>query len=64
MDNSVNIESITLDALVRLLKLEGFDLSDIQEKYEAKILDNVLSGSSPQFKIESIKVLKKAIEDA
>lgn len=64
MDNSVNIESITLDALVRLLKLEGFDLSDIQEKYEAKILDNVLSGSSPQFKLESINVLKKAIEDA
>lgn len=36
MDNSVNIESITLDALVRLLRLENFDLLDIQKKYEEK----------------------------
>lgn len=64
MNNSVNIESVTLDALVRLLKLEGFDLSDIQKKYEAKILDNVLSGSGPEYKHKSIDVLKKAIENA
>lgn len=64
MDNSVNIESITLDALVRLLRLENFDLLDIQKKYEEKILDSVLSGSSPQYKHETIAVLRKAIADA
>lgn len=64
MNNSVNVESVTLDALVRLLKLEGFNLSDIQKKYEKEILGNRLSGSSPEYKHKSISVLKKAINDA
>lgn len=64
MKNSVNVESITLDALVRLLKLEGFNLSDLQEKYEAQILGSELSASSPQYKLDSIAVLKTAIKNA
>lgn len=64
MNDLVNVESVALGALIRLLKLEGFNLSDIQQKYEAQILDNVLSGSNPEYKLKSIDVLKKAIDDA
>lgn len=58
------LAEVTLSALVRLLKNEGYDLEGIKAQYDNKILSNELSGSNPQYKLESMKYLEKVINEA
>lgn len=58
------LAEVTLSALVRLLKNEGYDLEKVKAQYDSKILSNELSGSSPTYKLESISYLEKIIKEA
>lgn len=55
------LSNITLPALVRLLQIEGYDLDKILSEYKDKVLGNLLSGSSPQLKYETIAHLEEII---
>lgn len=58
------LAEVTLSAFVRLLKNKGYDLDQIKAQYDAEILGGELSGSAPQYKLESIKYLEKVINEA
>ncbi|WP_334459061.1 hypothetical protein [Acinetobacter soli] len=55
------LSNITLPALVRLLQIEGYDLDKILSEYKDKVLGNLLSGSSPQLKYQTIAHLEEII---
>ena len=62
--NNDQLSSVTLSAVINLLKMKGYDLEKIKEEYDSEILGNLLSGTAPQFKNESINLLDKHIKDA
>lgn len=57
------LAEVTLSALVRLLKNEGYDLEKIKAQYDTKILSNELSGSNPEYKLQSMRYLDKIIKE-
>lgn len=62
--NEAELSNVTLPALINSLKMQGFDLDNIFNEYDKHILDNKLSGASPQLKHASIQHLKAMIDDA
>ena len=59
-----DVTEVTLSALINLLKLKGHDLNKIYADYETKIVDSVLTGANPHYKIASAELLKELIEEA
>ncbi|QIC62790.1 hypothetical protein FSC12_15955 (plasmid) [Acinetobacter schindleri] len=57
------IEEATLSGVLKILKEDGIDLTDLEKKYKAKVMCNEIPGIPSSYAEESLNFLKEAIEN-